>query len=170
MRSSSMPQRSEDTFGREAYSRDDLRRRAARACAALAGRALVNHPTQLAITLAPEALAAATGPGAPAALLRAVPELPSLLSHARYVRTIADRRRPAVRRLHLLAANAAIARRPRCCSWCGKISMANVSSIAWWRGAPPGEAGKRVAGCRMTRWARWRMPVRPVRRLRPQTR
>lgn len=56
---------SRDGFDREARS-DDLRRLAARyARDELAGRILAHHPTQLAIRLAPEALAAATRPGAP---------------------------------------------------------------------------------------------------------
>ncbi|HXZ01133.1 MAG TPA: hypothetical protein VEI03_14120 [Stellaceae bacterium] len=101
-------------FEREPRSYDDLRRLAAR-CAKdeLAGRTLCNHATQLAITLSPAALAAATRPGAPSALLLAIPDLPALLSHALYVRTVADpRRRPDIRRVHLLAARAEIAGRP----------------------------------------------------------
>jgi hypothetical protein len=102
-----------DAFGREPRGYDDLRRLAARyASDELAGRTLANHATQLAITLTPEALAAATRPGAPAALLRAIAELPSLLAHALYVRTVADRqRRPEVRRLQLLGATAEVAGR-----------------------------------------------------------
>ncbi|HXZ01138.1 MAG TPA: hypothetical protein VEI03_14150 [Stellaceae bacterium] len=101
-------------FEREPRGYDDLRRLALRyAKDELAGRTLCNHATQLAITLSPAALAAATRPGAPSALLWAIPDLPALLSHALYVRTVADpRRRPDIRRVHLLAARAEIAGRP----------------------------------------------------------
>ncbi|HXZ01135.1 MAG TPA: hypothetical protein VEI03_14130 [Stellaceae bacterium] len=101
-------------FEREPRGYDDLRRLAlGYAKDEFAGRTLCNHPTQLAITLSPAALAAATRPGAPSALLWAIPDLPALLSHALYVRTVADpRRRPDIRRVHLLAARAEIAGRP----------------------------------------------------------
>lgn len=92
-----------DAFGREPSSYDGLCRLAARyAQDELAGLTLANRPTQHAITLPAQALAPATKPGSPAALLRAISERPSLLSHAPYVRTVADRhRRPEVRRVHL---------------------------------------------------------------------
>jgi len=114
MRSPFIPEVPRDAFGRKPRSYDDLRRLAARhASDELAGLTLINHATQLAITLAPDALAAATRPGASASLLRAIAELPSLLSGALYVRTAADRqRRPEVRRLQLLAAGAEISGRP----------------------------------------------------------
>jgi hypothetical protein len=110
-----------DTYGRRPRSYDDLLRLAAR-CARddLAGLTLVNHATQLSITLLPDALRAATRDGTPTALLRAIPALPSLLSEARYVRTTPDRRDEVssrsvnlrdTRRTHLLASTAEIAGR-----------------------------------------------------------
>lgn len=113
MRSPFIPKVSDDAFGRTPRGYDDLRRLAARyARDTLAGRTLTNHATQLAITLAPDALAMATRSGAPAALLRAMAELPALLSRALYLRTVADRqRRPEVRRLQILGTRAEIAGR-----------------------------------------------------------
>jgi hypothetical protein len=114
MRAPFIPRIPGDAFGREPRGYEGLRRLAARyARDELSGRTLANHATQLAVTLTPEALAAATRPGAPAALLRAIAELPSLLAHALYVRTVTDQqRRPEVRRLQLLAASAEVAGRP----------------------------------------------------------
>jgi Large polyvalent protein-associated domain 3 len=92
----------------------DGRRNAARhAGQELAGFTLINQATQLAITLAPEALATATKPEVSAVLLNAIPEIPCLLSQARYVRTAADpRRRGDVRRLYILATEVELAGRP----------------------------------------------------------
>jgi muramidase (phage lysozyme) len=113
---------SDDALGRRPRSYDDLLRLAARyARDHLAGLTLTNHPTQLAITLTPDALRAATRDGTPTALLRAIPALPSLLSQAGYLRTTPDRRDRVdirsrhlldTRRVHLLAATAEIAGRP----------------------------------------------------------
>jgi len=100
----------DDALGSKPIAYDDLVRRAARyARGALAGRTLINHATQLAITLTPAALETATRWGAPTALLKAIPALPSLLSHALYVRSDADpQRRADVRRVHLLRTRAAV--------------------------------------------------------------
>ncbi|HZB92742.1 MAG TPA: hypothetical protein VE397_14950 [Stellaceae bacterium] len=105
-----MPRIGAAAFGRDATSYDDLRALASRYAAhTLAGLTLVNDATQLAITLAPDALQAAIRPGVPLDLLLALSELPALLAHAKYVRTMADpRHRPEIRRLHLLAATAQI--------------------------------------------------------------
>ena len=110
------------SLARSTGSYADLRRRAADyAGAHLAGRTIANQATQLAITLTPEALAAATREGTPAALLQAIPDLLSLLAGARYVRSSSDRRGRAgqrsvnlldTRRLHLLTATARIRGHP----------------------------------------------------------
>jgi hypothetical protein len=111
-----------DTLDRRPGSYDDLRRRTARyARDRLAGLTLVNHATQLGITLTPEALTAATRDGTPSALLRAIPVLPALLLESGYVRSTPDRRDHVdirrvnlrdTRRMHLLAATAEVDGRP----------------------------------------------------------
>lgn len=100
----------DDALGSKPIAYDDLIRRAGRyARDALAGRSFINHATQLAITLTPTALETAIRWGAPTALLQAVPALPSLLSHALYVRSDADpQHRADVRRVHLLRTRAAV--------------------------------------------------------------
>ncbi|HZB91984.1 MAG TPA: hypothetical protein VE397_11115 [Stellaceae bacterium] len=110
MRSSFVPCIPADALGREPRSYDDLVRLAARyARDRLTGLTVVNGETQRAVTLGPAALAAATRPGTPAAVLKAVAALPTLLSQARYVRTIAGPGdRADIRRLHLFAATAEI--------------------------------------------------------------
>jgi Large polyvalent protein-associated domain 3 len=71
----------------------------------LAGRTVVNHATQLAITMPASSLSATTQVGAPRELLLALPALPAMLSHGGYVRTVANAsRRGDVRRRHLFAA------------------------------------------------------------------
>jgi hypothetical protein len=95
--------------GRYDADDDHLVERAARqACERLAGLTVINHATQLAITLTPEALKAAAAPGMPAELLRILPHVPQLLSDALYVRIIADPlKRRGVRRLYILANSSA---------------------------------------------------------------
>jgi hypothetical protein len=80
-----------------------LRHAARQACERLAGLTVINHATQLAITLTPKALEAAAG--MPAELLK---HLPQLLSDALYVRMMADPlERRGVRRVYVLASSGA---------------------------------------------------------------
>lgn len=79
----------------------------------LAGLTVVNSSTQLAVTLTDDGLKAATKRGTPANLLRAIPALPAMLSHARYIGTFADpQERRDVRRLHVFDSDVAIASQP----------------------------------------------------------
>jgi hypothetical protein len=103
-----------DSNSRNRGGYGDLVKRAERyARERLAGLTVINHATQLAITLTPNALKAATAPGAPAELLRLLPHLPQILSHALYIRTTADPLgRPGVRQVHVLGTSPAAAGRP----------------------------------------------------------
>jgi hypothetical protein len=93
------------------YRADDdtsFRHAAREARERLAGLTVINHATQLAITLTPQALEAAAAPGMPADLLRILPHLDQLLSDALYVRMIADPlKRRGVRRVYVLASPSA---------------------------------------------------------------
>jgi hypothetical protein len=100
------PRATNDDLGREPADYDDLRRLAARYAAnSLAGLSIINGPTQRAVTLTSEDLKAATAPGTPADLLRAIPALPAMLAHAQLVRNSSDESH------HMLAATVDLGQR-----------------------------------------------------------
>jgi hypothetical protein len=94
-------------------SHDLLRQRATRfAREHLIGLTVINHATQLAITLTADALVTTTSRRIPPDLLRLFPRLPEMLSSALYLGTSADpQRRSSIRRLYVLVARGAAAGR-----------------------------------------------------------